>query len=58
MVDAVGVGVADGVATAAGVGVGTKPGNGAGGVGAAIGPTVEKGLAMEGAGMGVGGAAY
>jgi len=56
-VDAVGVDVADGVATVAGVGVGTKPGNGSSGVGAAIGPTVGKGLATDGAGIGVGAAA-
>ena len=48
------VGVADGVVTAAGIGVGTKPGNGSGGVGAAIGPTVGEALATDGRGMGDG----
>ena len=47
-------GVAVGIATAAGAGRGTKPGNGLGGVGAAIGPSVGNGLATEGEGMGVG----
>ncbi len=47
-------GVAVGIATTAGVGRGTKPGNGLGGVGAVIGPSVGKGLATEGEGMGTG----
>ena len=47
-------GVAVGIATTAGVGRDTKPGNGSGGVGAAICPSVGKGLATEGAGIGVG----
>ena len=54
MVDTVAADVVDGVATAAGVGIATKPGNGSGGVGTAIGPSVGKGLTTEGAGMGVG----
>lgn len=47
-------GVAIGIATTAGVGRGTKPGNGLGGVGAAIGPSVGEGLATTGAGIGTG----
>ena len=47
-------GVAIGIATTAGVGRATKPGNGLGGVGAAIGPSVGKGLATEGEGTGTG----
>ena len=57
MVETVAVGVADGVARAAGVGSATKPGNSVSGVGAAIGPAVGDGLAIAGVGMGVGGAA-
>ena len=51
------MGVADGVAMAAGVGSATEPGNSVSGVGAAIGPAVGDGLAIAGVGMGVGGAA-
>ena len=47
-------GVAVGIVMAAGVGRGTKPGNGLGGVGAAITPSVRKGLATDGEGMGTG----
>jgi hypothetical protein len=47
-------GVAVSIVTTAGVGRGTKPGNGLGGVGAAITPSVGKGLATEGEGMGTG----
>jgi hypothetical protein len=58
VVDTGAVGVADGIAMAAGVGSATEPGNSVSGVGAAIGPAVGDGLATAGVGMGVGGAVY
>jgi hypothetical protein len=58
VLETVAMGVADGVAKAAGVGSATEPGNSVSGVKAAIGPAVGDELATTGVGMGVGGAAY